>query len=717
MKMKKRILLKSRISRIPLGFSNFPLGRIKNWFVICIILLVVPILLSTGSLAADGCCTLTCKQSDESYCPNFFEAGENCNEIEQCNIGCCLDEEEYCLGNFLKGNCERLNGKFISKKECRQHIHCLTEPSKISLREYTGFPFLFENEDIGMLSVIPVSGERGDTFKIRDVISEIEGLDRVEAEISHDTYFDISQLYNDGSHGDGNEDDTIFANNWDSSNIESFYGTKNINVDIVTYRGGNVNKSGNTHFTLIDNIKCLPIFKLWQDNSSKSGIIFAGYDYTSNTIKKELRKDAEAAIGALYPIDYFRDELDELNFYITLENMARKDSSYVQEYMREQCFLYDEVEDYVILFDKDQLMCEQQGNIIITNPVMYPDREEIQSIQGFDEIMDNFCVYMLTEQKLIENEMLKYEGPKITVRKPLNNSVFDTSYIDVAFTITDSKNTYMDYNVYLDTDIQETTYLSGTATNNVEITGNISDIPDGWHELHMEAWDSDGNLGLLEPVSFFVNVSNFVIDFIYPDSTAYNESPVIEFKISHATAQDVNYSVFINGGLFANGSTAVNQVVSLSTNLTEGDYKIKITATDNESRSTWYMPAPFYLDKQKPVIEILTPANSDTSELRFKVTDNKDDYLLYKIYVGSAAKEESFIDSGMVESVQLSGLPNLVTIIVADFAGNTNSESVFLGSGLMPSPPAAGLNDIILSILVMIMTFLIAIALIVYHKK
>lgn len=690
--------------------------KIRNKFMI-IILLLASISFPVNSLAADGCCTLTCKQSDENYCPGFFEAGENCNEIEQCNIGCCLDEEEYCLGNFLKGNCERLNGKFISKKECRQHVPCLTEPSLESLRDYTGFPFIFENEYGGMSSIMPVSGERGDFFKIRAVVSEHEEIDSVMALINITPAQTAVLLYNDGNHGDGNDNDTIFSNQFDSSIIPEFYGIKNMNVELSMHNGMDTVNTANLSFTLVDNTDCLPIFKLWQDNSSKKEIIFAGYDYTDNTIKQELGKNAESAIGALLSIDYFRDELDEFNFYITLENTGVKDFDYMQAYVGGQCPIYNNLEDYVILFDKNEQQCKQQGKLIITNPILYPDNQEIKNIDDFDQLMDNFCIYMLTEQKLIENEMLKYEEPEITVTKPLNNSVFDTSEVEVIFTITDSKNTYMDYSVYLDTDLQETTYLSGTATSGVPIVGNLSNLPDGWHELHIEAQDSDGNLGLLEPIYFFVNVSNFVIDLISPDSTIYNESPVIDFKISHATAQDVNYSVFVNDVLFVNASTALNQIVSLPTNLTEGDYKIKITATDNESRSTWYIPAPFYLDKQKPEIEILTPANSQTSEIRFKVTDNKDDYLLYKLYVGTNEEGESFIDNGLIESVQLTGLPDLVTIMVADFAGNTNSKSVFLGGVTMPSPPTAGMNDIILSILVMIFTFLIVIAIIVYHRK
>lgn len=693
--------------------------RIKNKLFVLIILLLVSILFFVNYGLADdsGCCTLTCKQANENDCPNFFELGKKCNEIEKCNIGCCVDEEGYCLANFLKANCERLNGRFISKKECRQHVHCLTEPYLLSLRGYTGFPFIFENEDSGMLSVIPISGEREDTFKIRQVVFEREGLDRVEAVINLTTTQSRVQLYNDGAHGDGNENDTIFANQWDSSIVSSFHGTKNIRVDINIYRNGRVNNSGSTYLTLIDNIKCLPIFKLWQDNASKKGIIFVGYNYDENTVKRELRKDAEAVIGALLPLNYFENELDELNFYIILKNMSEKDSRYIHNYIKAQCSLYNELEDYVVLFDKNQLMCKQHGKLIITNPTLYPDIEEVQSINDLGSLMDNFCVYMLTEEKVRQNTMLKYEAPKITVAKPLNNSVFNINNIETSFIITDSKNTYLDYEVYLDTDIEETRYLKGTATSGVWVAGNLGNLPDGWHELHVEALDSDGNLGFSDSIRFYINVSNFVINLTSPDSIAYNESPTIEFRISHATNQNINYSVFVNDNLFADGTTAINQVVSLPTDLAEGDYKIKINATDNESRSTWYMPAPFYIDKQKPQLEILTPGNSQTSEISFKATDNRDSYLMYRVYVGAEEKEESYVDVDLVESVQLTGLPNIVTITVADFAGNVNARSVFLRGATILSPPSSRYESTVLGILVIILTFLMAIAAILYHKK
>jgi len=60
-----------------------------------------------------GCCDLNCQDTSLNNCPNNFNPGKKCNELPQCNIGCCVDFEDYCLDNYLKSNCDN-KGMFHS---------------------------------------------------------------------------------------------------------------------------------------------------------------------------------------------------------------------------------------------------------------------------------------------------------------------------------------------------------------------------------------------------------------------------------------------------------------------------------------------------------------------------------------------------------------------------------------------------------------------------
>ena len=122
------------------------------WLIAFILILALvengPFTSITGLVVNDdiGCCQLTCQETVRDKCSSNFYPDEECNKLDQCNVGCCIDEEGYCLSNYLKGNCKNM---FVQKSECNQFPYCIMARQRSSLLGSTGYPVVFRSYDEG----------------------------------------------------------------------------------------------------------------------------------------------------------------------------------------------------------------------------------------------------------------------------------------------------------------------------------------------------------------------------------------------------------------------------------------------------------------------------------------------------------------------------------------------------------------------------------------
>ena len=115
--------------------------RKKYWiYLILIILLVQPIY---GDVC--GCCEDFCIDTTPDLCQpaELYHSGASCNDVENCNLGCCIDEEGYCFTSYPKGNCDRLNNTFEAR-DCTEVYQCRTVLDQFSIRGYTGLDQFYD---------------------------------------------------------------------------------------------------------------------------------------------------------------------------------------------------------------------------------------------------------------------------------------------------------------------------------------------------------------------------------------------------------------------------------------------------------------------------------------------------------------------------------------------------------------------------------------------
>src|SRR3989338_1420688 len=220
----------------------------------------------------EGCCTSVCRQTSKDECYGKFAENKNCNELEDCNVGCCIDKEGYCLTNYLYGNCISNYGTNIYR-DCSDLVFCknITDKSYES-RLYD----IKHKKGAGTLSVIPAADYYKSYFNIKYYLYDKTNVLSVAAEIRDEKRFaDSIALYDDGMHNDGAKSDNLYGNNWLSSRIKDFDGFKKLDIDItIRYADGPQQSISNASgIVVLNNNKCLPIYTEWSNSNDKYSII------------------------------------------------------------------------------------------------------------------------------------------------------------------------------------------------------------------------------------------------------------------------------------------------------------------------------------------------------------------------------------------------------------------------------------------------------------
>ncbi|MFT4310074.1 MAG: hypothetical protein ACMXYC_00405 [Candidatus Woesearchaeota archaeon] len=154
---------------------------------------------------ASGCCMLTCSESTQQECPNFY-INQRCNEISQCQIGCCLDKNNFCYENYLQSQCERNNGIF-HLQTCQNINMCNTKINQMYI-EKIGNPFLEEYSSVSQetntigIQLNPFIKSEN-IWAIYSINNEVKRLNLQQNEFHENVYiktFKIPQMNNDIIH-------------------------------------------------------------------------------------------------------------------------------------------------------------------------------------------------------------------------------------------------------------------------------------------------------------------------------------------------------------------------------------------------------------------------------------------------------------------------------------------------------------------------------------
>lgn len=553
--------------------------RHKNLMLIYI----VSLLLASAFVSSDtGCCELTCQETSQSECSGTFYPDKECADMGVCNVGCCIDNEGYCLTNYLKGNCARADGEFIDTVECRHYWRCISEDDN-PLTGYIGYNEIYsKNKAISYID--PPSGKIGTYFTVKSYVFDKLNVKEVKARIFSDSYEKEINLYDDGKHGDGNEGDSLYANKWNSRFFPPFIGLKNVNY-AVSVNG--VEKKD--YFTLTSE-NCIPLLKP-SDSGIERDIVFIMYgDYHQQQLFDFQAINVRSIMSTSNP-----DKISNYNFYKVSGPLEESRSSRALQKAQEECSFYDPRSKTLIYFNNDVKGCSQNGRFIEVNPNIYVNNKN--STKNLDEFLTNFCSYIVTRDQLLGE--YRFSPPEVTVIMPKNNSAFTSSDIDVSFMAVDDFDENLSYKIYLDMINPSMIVDEGYVENERTAIRKIKGIPDGKHAFMIVVEDekSKGYSGY----SFFsVNVSNYIIGITSLDPICYESSPDINFTISHASESEVEYSVYSDDMPIKNGTAVINTMVSVNSNLTNGDHDIRIFSKDSMNKTASTLPYRIYIGDDCP---------------------------------------------------------------------------------------------------------------------
>jgi len=561
-----------------------------------------------------GCCDLICQETSKNDCPNQFNPGVQCNEIPQCNVGCCIDYEGYCYDNYLQSNCQD-KGEFKAIG-CTNHPKCTTALEQESLIATTGFPILYEGKEF--LYSEPLVGKIDSPFLIKALLFENENKNNVEVNITSENYSKQILLFNDGLHGDGNANDMLFSGKWDTSGFPTIS-----SITKVKYEMSNEQEN----YLLLTPTQCYPITNYVDKDyglNSQENVIFLNsftpgnnslFDFnvmksynfllTKNmNIETLENKSAEEIVGSLLNNNGFNYYSIPLTFDLSTQHTEKLKLKFLEK----NCpFLYPKTEqnqtdltnqtetttNYIINIGDTIDDCKQVGRFIeINHEFMFNEDSSKQNVT-MNNILEDFCKYTMTIDAIQKEAMAKEIPPMIKIIHFDDNGQ-DVSNVNLSFIIYDNKNESINYTIYADLD-HPIMYLHQNTTFNGSKIDLSLNVPDGKHIIQIEAKDSDNNLAISKTLKVEKRVNDFVIQITSLDKIAHPTSPDVTFQIIHKNDdQSIKYEVHDSDSILASGSVKPLVTKTIPTDLTMGPHTIYITAEDNQKNNatSW----PYYLE-------------------------------------------------------------------------------------------------------------------------
>lgn len=385
----------------------------------------------TGS--SEGCCTSLCRQTSKDECYGRFAENKDCNELEDCNVGCCIDGEGYCLTNYLYGNCISNYGTNIYR-DCSDLVFC----KNITDKSYgSRLHNIKDKKGAGISSVIPAADYYESSFNIKYYLYDRANSLSVAAEIKDDGQLsDSIALYDDGMHNDGAKNDNLYGNNWLSSRIKNFDGFKKLDIDIVIrYADGTRQSISNaSSIVVLNNNKCLPIYTEWSSPNEKYSIILAADNYEALADGyRKFESDVNGFLDALFFIDKFSGNKGKFNIHRLEQSLSYFNIPTLIGIISNSCPSYSNKKDLVVVLDNNEDYCVKESKRVIrVNPKML----FYKSINDKDvnETFEDMCSYVLTPKKLAD-QILSFATPPQIAVQTLDNITYNSSNVNLSFAI------------------------------------------------------------------------------------------------------------------------------------------------------------------------------------------------------------------------------------------------------------------------------------------
>lgn len=381
----------------------------------------------------EGCCTSICHQTARNECYGRFIGGKKCSELEECNVGCCIDKEGYCLTNYLHGNCIGGYGLSINR-DCSDVISC----RNLTGKSYAAGQYGIRNKKgAGASLQNPEAGYLNSSFKIQYYLYDKASVFQVLANIKdNDTLIDSITLYDDGSHNDGAGNDSLYGNNWLSSRINKFQGFKKLDIDIeIKYSDGSLQAVPEVQsITVLGSNKCLPIYNQWDNSPEKYSIIFAAGNYEAlNDGYQKFQTDAQNFLNEFFSIGRFKSIKGDFNIYRLDNSLSYSDIPTLARIVSGSCPHYSSKKDLLILLDNNEHYCiAESQRIVRVNPKLFFYQNITNST--INETFADLCSYVLTMKKLADEAIGFAAPPRIIINTP-GNITYNTSNISLSFTV------------------------------------------------------------------------------------------------------------------------------------------------------------------------------------------------------------------------------------------------------------------------------------------
>ncbi len=441
-------------------------------------------LLETGN---EGCCISICMQTSRDDCYGRFVENKKCNEVEECNVGCCIDKEGYCLTNYLYGNCLLINGTHINR-DCNDITFCTNITEK-----YLALQYKLNKRGEGIVSITPFADYYGSSFNIKYYVYDKSDIVAIEADLKENAKtVDSLALYDDGSHNDGVINDNIYGNNWLSSNLQYFEGFKQLYVGInVKFRDGaqhliNKNKS----IVVLNKNKCLPIYNEFNKPDERNGLIFVAYSYELNDGYPKYVSDVANFLSILFSAEPFASSKDNFNVFRHEESLSYTSIPTIVSIVSNSCPSYNNRKDLIITLDNYEDYCiNEDTGMVRVNPqiLLYKNI----SNNDIGTIFNDFCSYVATPKKIAEEIISFAMPPKIEVYT-LNNVNYNITMLHLSFSISA-------YATTVSTKVSLNSSLIADIMFNKANIYNISlNLSNGTNVIDIEANDANDNLAFYQ---------------------------------------------------------------------------------------------------------------------------------------------------------------------------------------------------------------------------
>jgi hypothetical protein len=383
-----------------------------------------------------GCCELVCKGIKEGDCDGPYHS-KPCHEVSECNVGCCVDSEGYCFGNYLKGNCLKNNYTFVEEHECDFHFACLYTPED-SLVGFTGLN-VNKYEDIASIAVSYANSKSyklGDIYSLRYMAPFAKGSE-VKLNIKYGNYNKVIDLYDDGLNNDGNANDGLFGADWDSSNFPDFNGIKNVPYSVIV-NGEQIEQ--NFQLTLSSGL-CSPLVGLY--NESNDNIIFV---IASDANEFETYKEVtDQIIYTLYAKE--RNIINDYNFLIVNTPLGLNQISFVKDFVLTSACpgIHNPSNDLIFFIDKNYEYCRKEDKVFHITPLFFPNQDMPRAT--VNDLLTNYCDYIMPEKELSNLMNPSPINANVVFSSPSSNQNYNTNDVDVTFTITHDSDDDLEFEI------------------------------------------------------------------------------------------------------------------------------------------------------------------------------------------------------------------------------------------------------------------------------